>query len=145
MTPTKRTGFSFFANILRLSPSVRLRRISLSSLSNESLLDSGSGASFGNSSPTMASPMFYAHGLLQMNPLMKMGERWVGPDLNRRPRHLQCRALPTKLPTLSCRPRGVGFQVFVVHSCPDKTLACISKREAKPISAQSSSASSSSR
>lgn len=30
---------------------------------------------------------------------MKMGERWVGPDLNRRPRHLQCRALPTKLLT----------------------------------------------
>ena len=31
--------------------------------------------------------------------------RWVRPDLNQRPRHLQCRALPTKLLTRAVRSR----------------------------------------
>ncbi len=46
------------------------------------------------------------------------GRWWVRPDLNQRPRHLQCRALPTKLLTRATVPNALA-----VSSLPLQTTA----------------------
>lgn len=51
-------------------------------------------------------------GLVFRVTLQKL-DQWAGPDLNRRPQHFQCRALPTELPTRRIDSKGNAFSAMV--------------------------------
>ena len=104
-------------------------------------------------SALISCPLFYRKNLGAWH-TQNLKRWWVRPDLNQRPRHLQCRALPTKLLTRASLARLLAISSLpmgqrgnqhqsrgaLVHSAPWSVSVWKVKRVSNPLSAPWSNA-----